>query len=170
MIDALICSIAITLARFAERAIVHAIELARHREGRRVLIVGAGQGGRSMLRELRETPGERVVGFVDDDPGLRGRRLNGVRVAGSTATIDAILERTRPDVVFVTIPNASAERLGAVIRACERREIDCRVVRREVDIDPRVSLGLQQRSATLSPACSTACSRPIHWLSRTSPC
>ncbi len=145
VIDALICSIALTLARFAERAIVHAIELARHREGRRVLIVGAGRGGRSMLRELRETPGERVVGFVDDDPGLRGRRLNGVRVAGNTATIDAILERTRPDVVFVTIPNAPAERLGAVVRACERREIDCRVVRREVDIDPRVSLGLQQR-------------------------
>ncbi len=145
VIDALICSIALTLARFAERAIVHAIELARHREGRRVLIVGAGRGGRSMLRELRETPGERVVGFVDDDPGLRGRRLNGVRVAGNTATIDAILERTRPDVVFVTIPNAPAERLGAVVRACEQREIDCRVVRREVDIDPRVSLGLQQR-------------------------
>ena len=82
VIDALICSIAITLARFAERAIVHAIELARHREGRRVLIVGAGRGGRSLLRELRETPGERVVGFVDDDPGLRGRRLNGVRVVG----------------------------------------------------------------------------------------
>ena len=145
VIDALICSIAITLARFAERAIVHAIELARHREGRRVLIVGAGRGGRSLLRELRETPGERVVGFVDDDPGLRGRRLNGVRVAGSTATIESVLERMRPDVVFVTIPNAQADRLAAVIRACEGREIDCRVVRREVDIDPRVSLGLQQR-------------------------
>ena len=94
--------------RFAERAIVHAVELARHREGRRVLIVGAGRGGRSLLRELRETPGERVVGFVDDDPGLRNRRLNGVRVAGSTGAIDDVLERTRPDVVFVTIPNAPA--------------------------------------------------------------
>ncbi len=81
VIDALICSIAITFARFAERAIVHAVEIARHREGRRVLIVGAGRAGRSLLRELRETPGERVVGFVDDDPGLRNRRLNGVRVA-----------------------------------------------------------------------------------------
>jgi UDP-GlcNAc:undecaprenyl-phosphate GlcNAc-1-phosphate transferase len=145
VIDALICSIAITIARFAERAIVHAIELARHREGRRVLIVGAGRGGRSLLRELRESPGERIVGFVDDDPGLRGRRLNGARVAGGTATIDAVLERTKPDVVFVTIPNAPAERLAAIVRACEGREIDCRFVRREVDIDPRVSLGLQQR-------------------------
>jgi FlaA1/EpsC-like NDP-sugar epimerase len=141
VIDALICSIAVTAARFAERAIVHAIELARHREGRRVLIVGAGRTGRSMLRELRETSGERVVGFVDDDPGLRGRRLNGVRVIGGTANIEPVLERARPDMVFVTIPNAPKEQLDAIVRACEGREINCRFVQRDADVDPRVILG-----------------------------
>jgi hypothetical protein len=44
----------------------------------------------------------------------------------------------------VTIPNAPAERLAGIVRLCERREIDCRFVRREVDVEPRVSLGLQQ--------------------------
>jgi UDP-GlcNAc:undecaprenyl-phosphate/decaprenyl-phosphate GlcNAc-1-phosphate transferase len=141
IIDALICGIAITAARFAERAIVHTIELARHREGRRVLIVGAGRTGRSMLRELRETSGERVVGFVDDDPGLRGRRLNGVRVVGGTANIEPVLERTSPDVVFVTIPDAPKDRLDAIVRACEGREIACRFVQRDTDVDPRVILG-----------------------------
>ena len=141
VIDALICSIAITAARFAERAIVHAVELARHREGRRVLIVGAGRTGRSMLRELRETSGERVVGFVDDDPGLRGRRLNGVRVIGGTSNIEPVLERAHPDIVFVTIPNAERDRLDAIVRACEGREINCRFVQRDADVDPRVILG-----------------------------
>jgi UDP-GlcNAc:undecaprenyl-phosphate/decaprenyl-phosphate GlcNAc-1-phosphate transferase len=141
VIDAVICSVAITAARFAERAIVHAIELARHREGRRVLIVGAGRTGRSMLRELRETSGERVVGFVDDDPGLRGRRLNGVRVIGGTANIEPALERARPDMVFVTIPHAPKDRLDAIVRACEGREIACRFVQRDTDVDPRVILG-----------------------------
>ena len=145
VIDALICGVAIIAARFAERAIVHTIELARHREGRRVLIVGAGRTGRSLLRELRETPGERVVGFVDDDPGLRGRRLNGVRVIGGTANIEPVLERARPDMVFVTIPDAPKDRLDAIVRACEGREINCRFVRRDADVDPRVILG-----ATLS--------------------
>ena len=60
------------------------LEIARHNTNRRVLIVGAGRTGRSLLRELRETPGERVVGFVDDDPALRGRRLSGIRVTGNT--------------------------------------------------------------------------------------
>ncbi len=57
VIDALICTLAIVGARFAERAIVRGIELARTGEGRRVVIIGAGRTGRSMLRELRETPG-----------------------------------------------------------------------------------------------------------------
>jgi UDP-GlcNAc:undecaprenyl-phosphate GlcNAc-1-phosphate transferase len=144
VIDALICTIALTGARFAERAIVRGIELARAGEGRRVLIVGAGRTGRSMLRELRETPGERVVAFVDDDPRLRGRRLNGVRVAGATTSLATVLDRTRPDIVFVTIPNAPKERLDELVQACAAREIDCRFVRREIDVDPRVILGVDR--------------------------
>lgn len=141
VIDALICTAAVTAARFAERAIVRALEIARQGHGRRVLIVGAGRTGRSLLRELRETPGERVVAFVDDDPALRGRRLNGIRVAATSAGLEPVLDRTHPDVVFVTIPNAPKERLDAIVRVCAAREIDCRFVRREVDVDPRVILG-----------------------------
>ena len=112
VIDALICAAAITAARFAERAIVHFIDLARGRSGRRVLIIGAGRTGRSLLRELRETPGERVIGFVDDSPTLRGRRLNGVKVVATTSGMEQALERLTPDIVFVTIPNAPHDRLN----------------------------------------------------------
>jgi FlaA1/EpsC-like NDP-sugar epimerase len=105
-----------------------------------VLIVGAGRGGRSLLRELRETPGERVVGFIDDDPGLRSRRLNGVRVFGGASAISTALDRAKPDIVLITIPDAPAARLAAIVAACEAREIACRVVRREIDVDPRAIL------------------------------
>jgi FlaA1/EpsC-like NDP-sugar epimerase len=108
---------------------------------RRTLIVGAGRGGRSLLRELRETPGELVVGFVDDDPRLMRRRLQGVPVLGGTREIERIIERARPDTVLVTIPDAPRERLGGVIDACARAEVPCRFVRRERDLDPRVILG-----------------------------
>jgi UDP-GlcNAc:undecaprenyl-phosphate GlcNAc-1-phosphate transferase len=140
VIDALICSIALTAARFAERAIVQTLELARSAVVRRVLIVGAGRGGRSLLRELRETPGERVVGFIDDDPGLRGRRLSGVRVFGGAPAINVALERAKPDIVLITIPDAPADRLASIVTACERHEIDCRLVRREINVDPRTYL------------------------------
>ena len=42
-----------------------------------------GRLGRSFAREARETPGMRVVGFVDDNPALRGRRIAGQRVLGA---------------------------------------------------------------------------------------
>jgi len=140
VIDALICTVAITSARFMERAVSLLLELTRGHPGRRVLIVGAGRTGRSLLRELRETPGERVLGFIDDAPSLRGRRLSGAKVVASTDGIAQTLARLEPDIVFVTIPNAPRERLDAVVTACAEREIDCRFVRRQVDLDPQVVL------------------------------
>jgi FlaA1/EpsC-like NDP-sugar epimerase len=90
---------------------------------------------------LRETAGERVVGFVDDNPRLRRRRVHGVAVVGSTQELARLLERTKPDIVLVTIPNAPRERLDAVVEACADAGVDCRFVRRDIDLDPRVVLG-----------------------------
>jgi UDP-GlcNAc:undecaprenyl-phosphate GlcNAc-1-phosphate transferase len=140
VIDAVFCSVAIVGSRFAERAILRGLELTHQRDLRRVLIVGAGRAGRSLLRELRETPGERVVGFIDDAPALRGRRLNGVKVVATTAGIEEILARSRADIVFVTIPDAPRELLDAVVVACGQHKTTCRFVRRHVDLDPRVVL------------------------------
>ena len=140
VIDALICVVLIGASRFWERAAARGLSSFRPTR-RRTLIVGAGRGGRSLLRELRETPGEQVVGFVDDDPLLRRRRLQGVAVLGGTSDVPRVLERVHPDVVLVTIPDAGHERLNPVVQACEAAGIPCRFVRREVDLDPLIVLG-----------------------------
>jgi UDP-GlcNAc:undecaprenyl-phosphate GlcNAc-1-phosphate transferase len=140
VIDAVFCSVAIAGSRFAERAISRGLELTRQHDLRRVLIVGAGRAGRSLLRELRETPGERVVGFIDDAPALRGRRLNGVKVVATAAGIGQALERFRPDIVLITIPNAPTELLDGLVEVCAQHETVCRFVQREVDLDPHVVL------------------------------
>ena len=140
VIDALICVVLVGASRFWERAAARGLS-SFHTTRRRTLIVGAGRGGRSLLRELRETPGEHVVGFVDDDPRLRRRRLQGVPVVGGSADIARVVERTRPDVVLVTIPDAGRERLDAVVAACAAAGVPCRFVRRELDLDPVVVLG-----------------------------
>ena len=140
VIDALICVVVVGASRFWERAFARGLSTFRSTR-RRTVIVGAGRGGRSLLRELRETPGEQVVGFVDDDARLRRRRLQGVPVLGGMDDIARLLESARPDVVLVTIPNAPRERLDAVVQACSEAGVPCRFVRREVDLDPRVVLG-----------------------------
>jgi UDP-GlcNAc:undecaprenyl-phosphate/decaprenyl-phosphate GlcNAc-1-phosphate transferase len=146
VIDAVICTVLIGASRFWERAAVRALATFTGRGSRRrTLIVGAGRAGRSLLRELRETPGEVVVGFVDDDLRLRGRRLQGVPVLGAAHDIEEILEGSHPETVLVTIPDAPRERLDLVVEGCARAEVPCRFVRRETDLDPRVILGAASR-------------------------
>jgi UDP-GlcNAc:undecaprenyl-phosphate GlcNAc-1-phosphate transferase len=142
VVDALLATVLIGASRFGERAIDGMLEsLSSSGERRRTLILGAGRAGRSLLRELRETQGEQVVGFVDDDRALRRRRIQGAPVLGATADLEKILASVRPDAVLVTIPDAPRERLDSVVRACARAHVRCRFVRRETDLDPEVVLG-----------------------------
>jgi UDP-GlcNAc:undecaprenyl-phosphate GlcNAc-1-phosphate transferase len=136
VIDALLCGLLVGAARFGERAFVALVSgIAGRGDQRRVLIVGAGRSGRSLLRELRETPNERVVGFLDDDPRLRGRRIHGARVvSGLEGSSDAIVSE-RANAVVVTIPEAAAERLELVTDACREHDVECSFVRRQVASD-----------------------------------
>ena len=142
VIDAVLCTILIGASRFWERAASRFLgSFLAGGKRQRTLIVGAGRAGRSLLRELRETPGEHVVGFVDDDSRLRGRRLQGVTVVGGIGEIAAILTSSRPDTVLVTIPDAPRGQLDRIIESCALAEVPCRFVRRHTDLDPRVVLG-----------------------------
>jgi UDP-GlcNAc:undecaprenyl-phosphate GlcNAc-1-phosphate transferase len=142
LIDLLLCTMLVGAARFSERAVGRGLaSFVGRRNQRRALIVGAGLSGRSLLRELRETPGERVVAFVDDDPTLRNRRIQGVPVVGRLDEIGWAVGRVSPDTVLVTIPDAPRDRLDAVLEACTRSGVTCRFVRRQMDLDPAVVLG-----------------------------
>ena len=76
---------------------------------RRVLIVGAGEGGRLVLREIMRNPQLDIdpVGFVDDDPLKRGIRVEGVRVLGTTEDLRRILDEAEPDEITIAIFRAA---------------------------------------------------------------
>ena len=132
LIDALLCTALVGASRLTLRLFP---ETLGHRGDRkRVLIVGAGRAGRSLARELREGRDERVVGFLDDNPRVRRRRILGVSVVGSLDEADRAIVTTRADEVLVTIPAAAADRLVAVTRAAEHAGIPCRTVRRQVEL------------------------------------
>ena len=96
---------------------------------RRILVVGAGSAGRGFVRDLRGAADARVVGFLDDNPRLRRRRVQGVPVLGTSDDAASALATTRADELVVTIPEAPAARLGTVRQACEAAGVPLRVVR-----------------------------------------
>jgi FlaA1/EpsC-like NDP-sugar epimerase len=101
------------------------------KDARDVLIVGAGDGGRLVLRELVRNPDLRYrpVGFVDDDPRKRRMRLeHGVKVLGATAELPRILEDTEPDEVLIAIPSAPGTLRARVVSACRDRGIPVRTL------------------------------------------
>ncbi|MGZ4354870.1 MAG: hypothetical protein ACXVZ4_15160 [Gaiellaceae bacterium] len=147
-VDAVFAVVLITASRFSERALLHSLN-ARRAAARRTLLVGAGRVGRSLHRELREMPGERVVGFLDDNPRLRRRRLQGAPVLGTLLEAAEAVERARPDRVLVTIPDAPRERIDAVVDVCRAAGVECGFVRREIALDLPLSAvrGGDQREA-----------------------
>ncbi|MEA2194388.1 MAG: hypothetical protein QOG42_822 [Solirubrobacteraceae bacterium] len=100
------------------------------KDARGLLIVGAGDGGRLVLREILRNPelGLKPVGFVDDDPLKRRLRVDGVRVLGTTKELGRILDEVEPDEVTIAIPSAPGTLRANVVRGCRERGIPVRTL------------------------------------------
>src|SRR5919109_3934025 len=101
------------------------------RDARSVLIVGAGDGGRLLLREILRNPelGYRPVGFLDDDPRKQRARIDrGLSVLGTTAELPRVLEDVEPDEVLIAIPSAPGTMRARVVAACRERGVPVRTM------------------------------------------
>ena len=101
------------------------------RDARSVLIVGAGDGGRLLLREILRNPdlGYRPVGFVDDDPRKQGARIDrGLSVLGTTEELPRVLDDVEPDEVLIAIPSAPGTMRARVVAACRERGVPVRTM------------------------------------------
>jgi FlaA1/EpsC-like NDP-sugar epimerase len=81
---------------------------------RRVLVVGAGDAGALVVRELQKNPQLNLipVGFLDDNPTKQRQQIHGVPIVGTITDIDRILDKLRVDEVIIAIPSAP----GRVVR------------------------------------------------------
>jgi len=132
VVDAVLCTLLVGASRLTLRLLPETRALGR-RDRRRVLLVGAGRAGRGLARELHDAHEARVVGFLDDNPRVRRRRILGITVLGSLDEAARAIAGARADEVLVTIPAATPGRLDAVVRAAQAAGIPCRIVHRRTE-------------------------------------
>ncbi|MRR18085.1 MAG: polysaccharide biosynthesis protein [Deltaproteobacteria bacterium] len=109
----------------------------------KILIIGAGQAGEKILREIMDNYHlhYEVAGFIDDDPGKQGRTIHGIRVLGTLERLPAILKRERIQQVMIAIPSASGEQIRRIVEACQDSNISYKMLPGIGDlIDGRVSV------------------------------
>lgn len=119
-------------------------EFGQDRSGKRVLIIGAGDAGELILRDMRgREEYDRVpVGFVDDDRSKVGQAIHGVRVLGTRQDLPALFESTRPDEVLVAMPSAAPGALREVVSSLEPFRVPIRIMPRLRDVvSGRVEVG-----------------------------
>lgn len=100
----------------------------------RVLILGAGQAGEALLRDLRRTGSYQAVGFLDDAAKLQGSHLQGVPVLGRIADVGRIAPETAAKLLIIAMPSLDAAQMRRVVAACEETGLPFRTVPRIDDL------------------------------------
>ena len=97
---------------------------------KKVLLVGAGDAGNLVLKELQQRAdlGFHVVGFADDDPGKFKKTIQGVRVLGSTAQIPELARAHGFVEIIITVANASSKDIRRIVSIAEEAGLKVKIV------------------------------------------
>jgi len=85
-----------------------------------LIIIGAGDAGEKMLREIRDNPrlNYYVLGFLDDDPRKQSMKIHGVPVLGPIHKIQQLASQGGIDEILIAVPSASARQMRGIIEIC----------------------------------------------------
>lgn len=97
----------------------------RKQVGKRTLIVGAGQAGEMVLREIINRQEYQPIALVDDDVHKHNREIHGVRVCGGLFELNDIIRSFDIEMVIFAIPSASRKTVARVIRVCAETGVEC---------------------------------------------
>ena len=128
-----ILSAGISTFRFSYRILGY---IQSRREGmlkagkKNTMIVGAGEAGYTLLKELQNSRfvGQNVCCIVDDDPGKQGKYLRGVLVAGTRHDICRLAEEYDIDEIMIAIPSASHGMIQEILDICSRTSCQLKVL------------------------------------------
>ncbi len=110
-------------------------DLVDGRARKRVLILGANRSGDALVRDLARNRGPyEVIGFLDDDAGLRGSKLHGLPVLGPLDDMAELSSQVAADMLLIAQPTASAQQMRRIVELCERSGLPFRTIPRLEDV------------------------------------
>ena len=123
----------VSLSRLSFRLLDEGVRLPS-RKGDRALIYGAGIGGQFALKEIQSNPdlGLQPVGFLDDNPRLRGRKIKGYPVFGGGESLGEIVRAHDIKTIIVSFKRAGAEKASDIKTLCDR--LDMKVDVRQMQV------------------------------------
>jgi len=94
------------------------------------LIVGAGDAGALVVREMQKNPQLKTspMGFLDDDPEKQAFHIHGIPVIGKLADLEAQIDQKQVDEVIIAIPSAPGRVIRQVADACRRKGVPFRTM------------------------------------------
>ena len=97
---------------------------------KRVLVVGAGDAGSMMVREMQHNPGLNMlpIAFVDDDPAKVGKRIHNIPVLGTLEEIETLSKQWYIQEVIIAMPTAPGKVIRQVAQTCEKTGIPSKTI------------------------------------------
>ena len=99
-------------------------------ESKRLLIIGAGNGGEKIYREINNNANLQytVIGFLDDDVAKVGKKIHGVPVLGRISDIKRISKKVIADEALIAIPSATSSQMRKILAHCKKCEIKFKTI------------------------------------------
>lgn len=101
---------------------------AQAHEKKTVLIIGAGQAGEGLVRDLIRMNEYTPIGFLDDSFNKVSQEVHGVRVLGRVQDLPLVLDACRIDLIFIAIPSARSITMRRIVTQCELTGIPFRTL------------------------------------------
>ena len=97
---------------------------------KKLLIIGAGDCGEKILREIRDNSSLnlKVIGFLDDNRNKIGRKIHGVPVLGLVSEISSAIKKVRADEALIALPSATGSQMRKIVEHCKESGIPFKTV------------------------------------------
>ena len=130
-IDWLLSLVLIGGSRFALRILAEQSMTARaNGKSKRALVIGAGDAGALVVRELQKSPQLNLtpIGFLDDDPAKQKHSIYGVKVIGTIADLPTAIDLHHVNEVIIAIPSAPGQLVRMVNDVCRLKGVVSRTI------------------------------------------